>query len=251
MMKWRSIACVAALAATVLGLGGAPAAPQKLKVLVVTGHDVLPAHDWRKTTEKIRAILEEGDRFEVRVVEDTGIFEASTLANYDVIVNNFGFWTAPELSPAAKAGLLRYVDGGKGLVSMHFACSSYQEWPEYKDLIGRVWVKNVGGHGPRGKFTAKIEKPEHPIVAGLSDFEIDDELYAKLTGDAKIDVLVSAFSADFSKKQEPLVFTKPYGKGRVVQNLFGHDVKVTENAAYRTLLKRCVEWAATGTVTVK
>jgi type 1 glutamine amidotransferase len=229
----------------------ASSAPQKLKVLLVTGHDVMPAHDWRKTTEKIRAYLEEGDRFEVLVVEDSGIFESSTLGKYDVIVNNFGFWEAPELSPAARAGLLRFVAGGKGLVSMHFACSSYQDWPEYKDLIGRVWKKGVGGHGPRAKFTVKIAKPEHPIVAGLKDFEMDDELYAKLSGDAPIEVLATAYSADFSKQVEPMVFTLPYGKGRVVQDVLGHDVKALECENYKTLLRRSVEWAATGAVTVK
>ena len=227
------------------------AAPAKIKVLIVTGHDVLPAHDWRKTTPKVREILDETGRFDVRVCEDVGIFESSTLGNYDVIVLNFGFWEAPDPSPAAKAGLLKYVESGKGLAAFHFACASYQDWAEYQKLLGRVWKKGVGGHGPRGKFMVKIEKKDHPITAGIPDFEMDDELYAKLSGDEPIEVLATAFSADFSKKVEPLVFTKSYGKGRVVQQLFGHDTRVQENPNYKIIVARCVEWAATGTVAAK
>jgi len=255
-MRCISALCVSALivflafAGLLRHEGLAAPEPTKIKVLLVTGHDVMPAHDWRKTTEKARAILEEAGIFDVKLVEDTGIFESSTLGKYDVIVNNFGFWEAPELTPAARAGLLKYVEGGKGLVSLHFACSSYQEWPEYKDLIGRIWKKGVGGHGPRGKFVVNIVKKDHPITAGLSDFEMDDELYAKLTGDAPIEVLASA-NSDWSKNVEPMVFTRSYGKGRVVQDVLGHDVKAQENPTYKTLLKRCVEWAATGKVTQK
>jgi uncharacterized protein len=226
----------------------APAPAPKIKVLLVTGHDVLPAHPWRETTQQDRATLEACGCFDVKVCEDVGIFESSTLGQYDVIVLNFGFWTAPELTPLARTGLLSFVKNGKGLVSVHFSCSSYQAWEEYKDLLGRVWKQGVGGHGPRGTFTVKIDDATHPITRGLSDFTIDDELYAKLTGDAEIKVLASAASA-WSGKVEPLVFVKSYGKGRVVQHLLGHDVKVRSDANYQKILCRAVEWAATGTVT--
>ncbi len=223
---------------------GGRAAPPKLKILVATGFDV---HKWKETTALTRSVLEESGRFDVKVCEDLGIFESSTLKNYDAIVLNYGFWRAPELSPAARAGLLAYVKSGKGLVPLHFSCSSFQEWDEYRELIGRIWTKGVGGHGPRGKFKVEIVDKEHPVTRGLADFEADDELYAKLTGDAKIHVLATADSA-WSKKVEPIVFVKKYGEGRVVHNLLGHDLRSRKIEAYQTLLKRCVEWAASGKI---
>jgi uncharacterized protein len=240
------------LALIVLGFAGAAAAQEdqeKTKVLIVTGFDA-GAHKWRDTTQQTTQILESSGRFEVKVSEDIGIFESSSLDHYDVVVLNYGFWTAPEPSEEAKEAILNYVKSGKGLVALHFACSSFQEWDEYRELLGRVWVRGTGGHGPRGEFTVKIDKPEHPITAGLAEFTADDELYAKLSGDAEIEVLASAHS-DWSGKVEPIVFVKPYGKGRVVHNVLGHDTRARENPAYQALLRRGVEWAATGKATLK
>ncbi len=223
-------------------------APEKLKVLIVTGFDV-GVHNWRDTTQQTAAILEEAGRFDVKVCEDVGIFESSSLAGYDVVVLNYGFWTAPDPSDKAKAALLDYVKSGKGLVALHFASSSFQDWADYHELLGRYWKKGLGGHGPRGKFTVNIKQAEHPITSGLTDFEADDELYAKLSGDAEIEVLATADS-DWSEQTEPIVFVKPYGKGRVVHNVLGHDALARENPAFQTLLCRGVEWAATGKVTI-
>ena len=217
-------------------------AQEKTKVLIVTGFDV-GAHKWRETTLQTATILEESGQFDVKICEDVAIFESSSLDKYDVIVLNYGFWDEPDPSERGKAGLLDYVKRGKGLVSLHFSCSSFQDWSEYRQLLGRVWVKGVGGHGPRGVFTVNITDQQHPITAGVSDFEISDELYAKLTGDAEIQVLATAYS-DWSKQVEPLLFVKHYGAGHVVHNLFGHDRQARENPEFQKLLIQGVAWAA-------
>ncbi|MHB0959542.1 MAG: ThuA domain-containing protein [Pirellulaceae bacterium] len=219
----------------------------KIPTLIVTGHDVLPAHPWRDTTPLIRQQLEASGKFDVKVCEDTSILESSKLDAYKVIVLNFGFWDVPQLSERAQQNLLTYVRDGGGLMPLHFACSSYQDWPEYAELIGRVWVKGKAGHGPRSTFTVNIVDKDHPITAGVADFQADDELYAKLDGDAEIHVLATADS-DWSNKTEPLLFVKKYGKGNVVHNLLGHDVKARDYPEYATLLVRGAEWAATGKV---
>lgn len=251
-MRWtRWSLCGAFLALVLVGTlsVGSQAQSKKLKALIVTGFDVR-SHQWHATTEVARETLEKTGRFEVKVAEDVGIFESSSLKNYDVVVLNYGFWTAPDPSDKGKEGLLNYVKSGKGLVALHFACSAFQDWGEYRELLGRVWVKGTGGHGPFGKFTVNIKKPAHPITYGLSDFETSDELYAKLSGDAEIEVLATADS-EWSGRTEPIVFVKKYGEGRVVHNVLGHGVDARKSEHFQRLLVRCAEWAATGKVTLK
>lgn len=219
---------------------------EKPKVLIVTGFDA-DAHQWEESTKLIQAILEKTGRFDLTLSTDKEIFASPKLSEYDAIVLSFGFWNEADPGDAAKSGLLDYVKNGGSVVALHFACSAFQDWKEYGDLLGRWWKKGVGGHGPYGEFTVKVKDDKHPITAGLEDFKTEDELYAKLSGDGKIEVLAEAYSG-WSQAVEPIVFVRNHGKGRVVHNVLGHGLDAKKNPAYQTLLCRGVEWAATGKV---
>jgi type 1 glutamine amidotransferase len=223
------------------------AAQEPIRTLIVTGCDV-SSHRWYETTPAIRNILEETKKFDVFVCEDPAILESKqALEKYSLIVLNYFNYRAPTISDRAKENLAAFVHGGKGFVALHLASASFSEWDEFHKMVGRWWVMGKSGHGPRGKFTANVVDKNHPITKGMSDFETDDELYAKLLGEAPIHVLVSAYS-DWSKKVEPLAFTLSYGKGHVYHHCFGHDVKAIVNPSVARLLARGAEWAATGKV---
>jgi len=228
---------------------GADAAekPKKISALLITGDDV-GAHPWREMSEATRKALVDSKRFDVRVCEDPHILESATaLKAYDVIVFTIYSMRIKMIPEEAQENLLNYVKGGKGFFVQHLATASFAKWEEFGKLCGRKWVMGTSGHGPRSVFKAKVVNNEHPITAGMSDFETDDELYAKLQGDEEINVLVEAYS-DWSKKIEPLVFTKKYGKGNVVHNAFGHDGKALSNPNVQKIIARGVEFAATGKV---
>ena len=216
-----------------------PAKP--CRVLLITGRDV-KAHDWRTTTPVLREHLEQGGKFEVVVCEEPLVLESSALDSYDVILLNYYNHEWPSITPHARENLLAFVKGGKGLVPFHFSCRAFQDWPEYRNLVGRIWVTG-SGHGPRGTFKSKVVNKDHFITQGVEDFEADDELYAKLVGEAKINVLVEGYS-DWSKQVEPLAWTLEYGKGRVFNIVFGHDVKACRNPQFARLLQRGTEWVA-------
>jgi type 1 glutamine amidotransferase len=64
-------------------------------------------------------------------------------------------------------------------------------------------------------------------------------------------VLVTAFSdkkidPKNTDQHEPIVWVASYGKGRVVENVLGHDVEAMKSPGFQALMIRCVEWAATG-----
>ena len=223
-------------------------APAKIKVLLVTGDDVEPAHNWREVSQAIRDTLTANGKFDVRVCEDAGVLDsATTLGRYDLVFLHLYNAKTPTLSAGAKENLTGFVKDGKGLVISHLSSASFKEWEEFPKLCGRYWVMGKSGHGPRSVFKARIANKDHSITQGLTDFEADDELYAKLQGDAPITVLVTADS-DWSKQTEALAFTVEYGKGRVFHETFGHDGKAIQNPAVQKLIQRGSEWAATGKV---
>jgi uncharacterized protein len=240
-------AALVAVLASALPVKGADQ-PAKIKVLLVTGDDVAPAHDWPTVSQALKQTLVSCGKFDVRVCEDAGVLDSATaLGRYDLVLLAMYNAKTPTLSDGAKQNVVNFVNGGKGLVITHLSSASFKEWDEFRKLCGRYWVMGTSGHGPRSVFKARITKIDSPITQGLTDFEADDELYAKLQGDAPITVLVEADS-DWSKKTEPLVFTIEYGKGRVFHEAFGHDVKAVNNPTVQKLIQRGCEWAATGKV---
>ena len=250
---------VAALVCGALPGSAADGPAAKIKLLLITGDDV-GSHKWQETAPATRDILVNSGRFDVKIVEDLSCLDnADELKQFDVIFLH-RYHTKGQLSDKGKENLLNFVKGGKGFVVAHLASASFglrkkkegdkmvvvqEPWEEFQKLCGRVWVMGTSGHGPRAPFKVKIANAKNPIMKGIADFEADDELYAKLQGDAKINVLATADS-DWSKKIEPLVFTLSYGKGRVFHEAFGHDVKALKNDSIEKIICRGCEWAATG-----
>jgi len=244
--------CLSTLACLLVVLLGALAqsaeSPAKIQALLITGDDVAPAHDWREISGATRDVLVATERFDVRVCEDPLILESATaLEAYDVIVFTMFNRSLPMLSDLGKKNLVNFVQGGKGFYVQHLASASYGDWEEFGKMCGRHWVMGTSGHGPRSVFECNITKTAHPITKGMKDFEIDDELYAKLQGDGPIVALVTADS-DWSNRIEPILFTCSHGKGRCVHNALGHDRKAITNPGCEKLIARGVEWAATGKV---
>jgi type 1 glutamine amidotransferase len=104
------------------------------------------------------------------------------------------------------------------------------------------------------EFTVTVRK-DHPITNGIDEFKHGrDELYQNSVITSGSQILATAFS-DKTKdpkntdKHEPMVWVSNYGKGRVVENVLGHDVEAMQSPGFKTLLIRCVEWAGTGAVT--
>ncbi|MEI7728513.1 MAG: ThuA domain-containing protein [Verrucomicrobiota bacterium] len=250
-MHKRLIAIAAvALTSFTLSVSAAEAAkPKKINVLILTGDDV-SVHPWREVSQGTRDLLQASGKFEVKICEDTGILESTTaLKRYDVVYMAMYNAKTPTLSDSAKQNLIEYIKGGKGFVLSHLSSGSFKEWDEFRKLSGRYWVfgKGNSGHGPRSVFKVKIANANHPITQGVQDFETDDELYARMQGDAPITVLATADS-DWSKQTEPLAFTVEYGAGRVFHHTFGHDGKALANSNLQKLLQNGTQWAATGKV---
>ena len=220
---------------------------QQIKVLIVTGQDY-PGHVWRETAPALRRLLTEDSRFVVHLLEDPQALVSATLTNYQVVLLHFQNWQQPGPGAAARENLRRYVAEGGGLMSVHFACGAWHgEWPEFQNILGRVWRGTDGPqHDRRGKFTVQIVDSDHPVTRGLKDFETDDELYTCLVGEAPIHLLAQAKS-QVDQREHPMAFTREFGTGRVFLTTLGHDVKAFTNSYVPRLLRQACAWTAGGT----
>jgi uncharacterized protein len=231
---WAMLAAAAGCAAVAQADDAA-----KIRVLIVTGNDY-PGHLWKETTPAVRQVLEKDPRMIVRIIEDPEFLASPALDQYDIVVLNYMNWESPDPSRAAAENLQRFVQGGKGLVLLHFSCGAWKDWPEFANLAGRIYDQ-VNTHDPYGKFRVDIVNHEHPVTRGLESFETVDELYICLTGQRPVTVLATAHSkvkdADF-----PMAFVFEYGKGRVFHTPLGHDVQAFTPPA--ELLRRGCAWAA-------
>lgn len=212
------------------------------RVLIVTGQDY-PGHKWQETAPVLARALAADKRLDVTVTEDPKQLASPDLNKYDVVVLHFMNWEQPDPGPEARANLKQFVEGGKGLVLVHFACGAFQDWPEFRSLAGRSYDPKLPPHDPFGTFRVEIANPNHPITKGLKPFDTTDELYTCLAGDRPIDVLATAKSK-VDGKDYPMAFSFAYGKGRVFHSPLGHDAAAFSNPAVAELLRRGCAWTA-------
>jgi len=253
-----------ALAALAAALSFAPAgfaADKPIKVLIITG-DNIAAHDWKGTTQVLQDILSApSGRFDVTVTTTPARdLTDENLSKYDVLVLNYK--DTPEGSADTrwsdenkKAFLKAVHDGGKGLYAHHFTSAAFTNpnWKEFEQAVAGGW-RSQGYHGPKHEFPVKKTDVKHPISDGApAKFDhTSDELYSACMRTRNSVVLATAY-CDASKPQgtgmdEAVVWVNNYGKGRVVENVLGHDIKAMGDKNCQEWVRRGVEWAATGKV---
>lgn len=170
------------------------------------------------------------------------------LGRYKAIV----FYTSGELqlSDDDKAKLLEFVRGGGGFVGVHSATDTLYQWPEYAQLVGARFQN----HPWTQKVRVKVEKPSHPIVAGLpASFEVTDELYqfkefvtegtTVLLSLDPASVDMSAPGAEQKPWGHPIAWTREVGSGRSFYLSLGHPNEQWQSGAFTTVLQAGLLWA--------
>jgi type 1 glutamine amidotransferase len=237
----------------VLAAGAAGGAPP-IRVLLLSGSN---NHNWRQTTPELRSILDESARFQTTVTEDVPRLAAADFARADVILSNFNTfgktqkpadetWAAP-----VRRAFLEHIRSGAGFVVVHAGSSGFYDWPEFQQLAITSWTLGKTRHGRRHTAPVRLDRT-HPLTDAIPDFFTHDEFWENLDITPGARPLAWATpSPDFGGggREAPVLFVQNYGRGRVVTHLLGHDLAAQRNPAFRLLLRRAVEWAATGEVT--
>lgn len=264
-----------------------PADPKAklLKVLIISGQNSYE-HDWTGVNNRLRTLLKDTGRFDVRVTEDFDQGNLAMLQQYDVVFLNYSSrwnYADPEQhlwSDGAFKALYDYVAQGGGLVAYHSSFTWGRDIPAYKRLIGAVMQPGVSRRSPPDAFMVRITDRDHPITRGMREYiwTFMEDMYTNMVFDPAAKVQVLATAEDDPKtyapavagpkyppkdyapdrlatmggmgKPHPQVWVQDYGKGRVFSITLGHGPDTIGYDGVKTLLARGTEWAATGAVTI-
>ncbi len=256
-----------------------------MKALIVTGQN---NHDWKTSTPILKQILEDTGLFEADVATSppsgSNMDDFSPdFSSYQLVVLNYN---GDNWSGAVQKAFVEYVQSGGGVVVYHSADNSFTQWKEYNEITGLggwgsrnenagpyfYWEDGkiiqdsspgIGGyHGTQHAFLVINRDTSHPITRGLPPRWVHarDELYSLMRGPGKnMHVLATAYSSPLQNgtgRDEPILLTIRYGKGRIFHTVLGHaggeiPPPSMECVGFIVTFQRGAEWAATGKVTQK
>jgi len=143
------------------------------------------------------------------------------------------------IAPEDQRNLERYLRRGGGLVALHDAiCGTNAAW--FKTVAGGAKVHGETNWS-RGLTGLYFQDYPHPITDGVSNFDLQDEMFYKLHLMPEVKVLATTFRT--AKEIIPQMWTYEPGRGRAFVSLQGHYYTNFSLPHYRGLLLRGIAWA--------
>jgi|GEM_PF-1533502 len=175
--------------------------------------------------------------YNVVISDDMNMFDAKKLAEFDAIL--FNNTTKLDFNgPGQRQALMDFVKGGKGIIGLHAAMGSFDNWPEATEMMGGQyagypWTAN-------GVWAINNYEPNHPLNAAFKGegFNVRDEIYSQkklspvenrrilLTLDFNDPATKNAKGAMESDRDTPVSWIKDYGRGRIFFCELGHNNEI-------------------------
>lgn len=205
-------------------------------------------HEPEEVSEILKGLLEEKE-VQVEVSTTLNVLEdVNKLRGFDLIVPN---WTQGQITQEQLQPLLQVVQEGVGLAGLHGGMGdSFRMETDYQFMVGGQWVSHPGNDGVRYTVNIVEQEKEHPLVAGMDDFEVESEQYfmhvdpsVKVLATTRFPIADGPHVAN-GQVDMPVVWTKYFGKGNVYYCSLGHVANIVRMPEVLELMQRGMLWAA-------
>jgi type 1 glutamine amidotransferase len=137
---------------------------------------------------------------------------------------------------AQENAIEHFVKTGGAYLALHNAMWDYPWQNGYRRVMGGYYQ----GHPPIAPFNVYVENHEHPITAGVIDFEITDEQHFLWFDYNKVTLLLR--SRGQNGMESAAGWAYEYGKGRVAYLANGHTLEILQHPMVQRLLNNAAKW---------
>lgn len=217
---------------------------KKINLLVVTGGPTLN-HHINLVPTSFYSLFEGYKNLEWdHASHDEAAFQSDKLQEYDAVLM---YNRSDSLSLESQQNLKAYLKSGKGLIVLHHALGSYNNW--------EWWWKEVVGGKYQMKDTAEINKSDykqgeeidmvvennHFISETLGNFKFVDETYKNLWISPKVDII---YKTSNPNSDGPTAWISAFNESKVIVIQPGHAESAHKDINYKNLIHRAVQWVS-------
>lgn len=142
--------------------------------------------------------------------------------------------------------LRAWVESGKGIVVLHHAICSFEDWEWWGDeVVGARYLNSPSRGMLPSTFFHDLDLDiqvvkKHPVTAGVDNFKIHDETYKGMWFAKDLDLLLTT---KHEKGDGPIGWIGPSKKNRVVVLQGGHDKQAHLHPSWKRLVQNAILWA--------
>jgi len=216
-----------------------PASAKDIKILIVTGGHDFDRESFFKMFDTMKGISYKELQHPQANMELSRIDPKT----YDAVV----FYDMPKsITEEEKDSYYKLLKLGKGLLFMHHSLASYQDWEEFKTIIGGKYHEEKDS--PQSStyehditFKVIVKDKRSPITKEVKDFSILDEVYGNTEVLPSVNILLTT---DHPKSSQNIGWYHMVEKSRIVYIQPGHDQHSYSNASYQRLIKQAIDYVA-------
>ncbi|MDD4225022.1 MAG: ThuA domain-containing protein [Mariniphaga sp.] len=213
---------------------------QPVKVMLITGghaYDTLQFFQLFDSLEGVEYEHHAQPEANRKLAEGTG-------EKFDAFVF-YDMWQ--EVSAREKQAYMDLTKEGKPFLFLHHALVSYQNWPDFEQIIGGKYMEKSPGIPPEQLSSYRhdvwvdieVTHSRHPVTKGLNHFRLFDEVYGNFR---VLDGVKPLLQTKHPESTPVIGWENRFNHSTIIYLQPGHDFHSFESAEYRKLILNSIRY---------